>query len=65
MVTTQKYGKTTFLTLVQRDVGYAVRVANHILENSGSYKKSTVQAAQAVLDMGSKAEEEEFEEIPF
>jgi hypothetical protein len=65
MVTTQKYGKATFVTLVRRDMGYAVRVANHVIENPGSFKKSTVRAARAVLDMGGEAEKEESEEIPF
>jgi hypothetical protein len=65
MVTTQKYGKTTFADLVQRDVAYAVRVANHVLKNSAGFKENTVRAARAVLDIGSEAGEEESEEIPF
>jgi hypothetical protein len=62
-VTTQKYGRTTFGELMQRDMGYAVRVAEHITENPSGFNKSTVGAAQTVLDMGE--DEEDTEEIPF
>jgi hypothetical protein len=63
-VTTQKYGRTTFGELMQRDMGYAVRVAEHITENPSGFNESTVRAAQAVLDMG-EDEEDTGDEIPF